>query len=173
MAAFQLITLGRLRLVGAGDAERLRGRRKELVLLVFVARRAPRDVSREELAALLWGERADDRARHSLRQTLLRLKQVIGPALEVNATHVRLAHDAVEIDASSFEGDVSAGYYRAAIERWDGEFLRDADDAGGEGFGTWLDREREALRRRLAFALGKLLDDAEARRSWDDASRLA
>src|SRR6476659_5380119 len=58
-------------------------------------------------------------------------------------------------------------------QRWGGEFLRDADDAGGEGFGTWLDREREALRRRLAFALGKLLDDAEARRSWNDASRLA
>jgi DNA-binding SARP family transcriptional activator len=66
MAEFQLVTLGQLRLVEAGDAERLPGRRKELVMLAFVARRAPRDVSREELAALLWGERADDRARHSL-----------------------------------------------------------------------------------------------------------
>jgi len=173
MAAFQLVTLGQLRLVEAGDAERLPGRRKELVLLAFVARRAPRDVSREELAALLWGERADDRARHSLRQTLLRLKQVLGPALEVDPMRLHLADKAVEIDASEFERDVSAGRYRAAIDRWGGDFLTAADDVGGEGFRTWLDREREALRRRLGFALGKLLDDAEASRSWDDATRLA
>jgi hypothetical protein len=55
--SFSLLTLGELRLTGpAGPV--LTGRRKELVLLAYVARRAPKPVPREELATLLWGERA-------------------------------------------------------------------------------------------------------------------
>ena len=91
MSAFHLVTLGPLRLVDAAGADYLRGRRKELALLAFIARRAPRDVPRDELTALLWGERGDDRARHSLRQTLLRLKQALGSVVDAGASHVRLA----------------------------------------------------------------------------------
>jgi DNA-binding SARP family transcriptional activator len=64
--SFSLFTLGDLRLVGPGGPL-LAGRRKELVLLAYVARRSPKPVSREELASLLWGERDEDKARQSLR----------------------------------------------------------------------------------------------------------
>ena len=173
MAAFYLVTLGPLRLVDAAGAEHLRGRRKELALLAFIARRAPRDVPRDELAALLWGERDDGRARHSLRQTLLRVKQALGAAIVADPSHVRLVPDAVTVDATTFEADVSAGRHREAVARWHGDFLRDADDAGGEAFRTWIEQERESLRRRFAFALTTLLDDAEARHAWEEAAGLA
>ena len=173
MSAFHLVTLGPLRLVDAAGADYLRGRRKELALLAFIARRAPRDVPRDELTALLWGERGDDRARHSLRQTLLRLKQALGSVVDAGASHVRLAPDAITVDATTFEADISAGRHREAVGRWHGDFLRDADDAGGEVFRTWVEQERESLRRRFAFALATLLDDAEARRAWEEAAAIA
>jgi len=173
MPAFRLITLGRLRLLDASDVEQLSGRRKELALLAFIACRAPRDVSRDELAALLWGERDEERARHSLRQALLRLRQTLGPALEVGPARVAVATDSLVVDASAFESDVAAGRHRDAVDRWQGEFLEGADDIGDEAFRTWLDSKRESLRRRLEFALGSLLDSAESARSWDEAASLA
>src|SRR5215213_6771364 len=53
----------------AGGVEVLARRRKELALLAYLAA-SRRPVSRERLATLLWGDRPDERARHSLRQTL-------------------------------------------------------------------------------------------------------
>src|SRR5262245_19651089 len=173
MPAFRLITLGRLRLLDASDVEQLSGRRKELALLAFIACRAPRDVSRDELAALLWGERDEERARHSLRQALLRLRQTLGPALDVGPARVAVAADALVVDASALESDVAAGRHRDAVGRWQGEFLEGAEDIGDEAFRTWLDSKRESLRRRFEVALGSLLDSAEAARSWDEAASLA
>ena len=86
---------------------------------------------------------------------------------------VGLVPNTVTMDATFFEADVSAGQHRAAIDRWHGDFLRDADDVGGEAFRDWLEQERESLRRRFAFALTSLLDEAEARLAWDDAAQLA
>src|SRR5215203_1857177 len=77
-----LFALGELRLeTDAGVV--LSRRRKPLVLLVFLARRAPRPASRVELAALLWGERPDAKARQSLRQALLDLHHLVGDRLKV------------------------------------------------------------------------------------------
>ena len=77
-------TLGELRLeTSEGDAVAIR--RKPLALLCYVARHTARPTSRTELATLFWGERGEDRARQSLRQTLLELKQAIGDRAEVDA----------------------------------------------------------------------------------------
>ena len=62
VASFSLTTLGELRLAGPSGPV-LSGRRKELALLAYIARRSPKAVPRDELAALLWGERDEDRAR--------------------------------------------------------------------------------------------------------------
>jgi DNA-binding SARP family transcriptional activator len=60
-----LRTLGEVRLGGvAGD---MSGRRKDLGLLAYLARKAPHPVSRAELADLLWEDRDEARARQSLR----------------------------------------------------------------------------------------------------------
>ncbi len=63
--------LGTLELRGV-DGPILVGRRKELSLLAYVARQAPKAVSRATLATLLWGDRDDQRARHMLCQALPR-----------------------------------------------------------------------------------------------------
>ena len=87
----QLFTLGELQLV-ADDGTLLSRRAKPLVLLTFLARRSPRAVSRSELASLLWGERDESRARHSLRQTLLELGKLVGDRIGRLAPLARQRH---------------------------------------------------------------------------------
>ena len=165
----QLHTLGELRLTAAGS-ELLPGRRKELVLLVYLARQAPRQIRRDELIGLLWDERDEERARSSLRQALLRLRRAVGDGLIVDRETVQLIDGVVALDARELENDARAGRDKDAVARWAGDFLSGADDVGGAAYQTWLDTEREALRRRLSTCLERLVTAAA---DSGDASALA
>jgi DNA-binding SARP family transcriptional activator len=55
---------------------------KSLALLAFLVLE-PGSHSREELAALLWGEHPDEQARASLRQTLTHLRAALGESLRI------------------------------------------------------------------------------------------
>src|SRR6187401_1954190 len=86
---WSLVTLGSLQLVDVrSGADCLPGRRKELVLLAFLSRRAPRLVPRAVLAELLWGDKHEDRARASLRQALSQLRRTLGDSLDVQTDGV-------------------------------------------------------------------------------------
>jgi DNA-binding SARP family transcriptional activator/TolB-like protein len=138
-------------------------RRKPLVLLTFLARRAPRPASRVELAALLWGERPDAKARQSLRQALLELHRLVGDRLQVVNESVRLDTSDLVLDVAEFEDDVEAGRDRAAIDRWAGDFCAGGEEDSDSAFSAWADAERAGLRRRLTLAFERLLDDAARR----------
>jgi DNA-binding SARP family transcriptional activator len=161
----RLQTLGELRLEGASDSA-LSSRRKELVLLAYLARRGPRPLGRAEAAALLWENSDERRARQSLRQALLELRRLVGDALVAGADHMALAADSVELDATLFERELDEGHPESAVARWKGEFLPGAEEIGGEELRAWLESERERLRRRLAAALAGLVADAHGRGAW-------
>lgn len=165
-----LRTLGELRLTGPAG-ELLRGRRKELVLLAYLAHRAPRPARRAELVHLLWGDRDEKRARHSLRQALLVLRRTVGDGLTIGPETVALASGVVELDLAAFEAAVAAGRYAEAVDLWGGDFLLATEDAGGEAYRLWMEAERERARRRLAEALEAL--SAAAAAAADHASALA
>ena len=164
-------TLGELRQKGDGNARPLR--RKPLALLTYLARRSPQSISRTELATLFWGERGEERARQSLRQALLELKQALGDQIDIDAESVRLAPSAVELDIVSFERDLADGRVQEAAQRWTGDFLEGADDIGGDGFLRWIENERVALRQQLRAALTRLIGDAELRGDWNSAAAWA
>jgi DNA-binding SARP family transcriptional activator/tetratricopeptide (TPR) repeat protein len=168
----QLFTLGELRLV-AEDGTLLSRRGKPLLLLTYLARRAPRPVARSELAALLWGEREEAKARHSLRQALLELHRLVGDGLRVTHDAVVLDLRDIHLDAERFERDVEARRDREAVARWHGDFLADADDRVEMALRLWLETERAGLRRRLALAFERLLDDAERNSGARDAIAIA
>ncbi len=159
--SFALITLGELRLTGSAGPL-LSGRRKELVLLAYLARRSPKPVSREALAALLWGERDDDKARQSLRHALHQLRRSLGDAVDATTDHVRVPEGAIDVDATLLERDIAAGRLADAAERYAGDFLRGADDVGGEEYTSWLEREREGLRRTVVGGLSRLVAESKA-----------
>lgn len=156
-----LRTLGGLLLTGPDGAELLR-RRIDLALLAVVADRSPLSVKREELQALFWGERTEDKARHSLRQVVMRLRQACGDALEVSGGSVRLVGGEIDVDVRSFIEAATAGRWRDAIDLWTGPFLPECEDLGIEGFRTWLEVERERLRRLLAHSYERAVDEAAA-----------
>src|SRR4030095_5218273 len=62
---------------------------------------------RDKLAALLWGDSSDQRARHSLRQVLLALKQAVArndtDLLHIAADTVAVDRRAVDVDVALFE----------------------------------------------------------------------
>jgi len=170
--SFSLFTLGELRLVGpAGHV--LAGRRKELVLLTYVARRAPKAVSRDELATLLWGERDEDKARQSLRHALHQLRRALDNAIEVTNEQVRVADGVIDVDASRLERDIADGRPADAVGCWGGDFLRGAEDAGGDTYRSWLEREREALRRATVAAFARLVDQARSESRVDQEAHWA
>ncbi|HET8655502.1 MAG TPA: diguanylate cyclase [Longimicrobiaceae bacterium] len=158
-------TLGALRLTLAG-VEVLPGRRKELALLAYLARRSPAGASRAELATLMWGERGEARAKQSLRQALLQLRRSVGAALEVDGETVRLTAGSFKLDVVSFETELRAGRPGAALSHWGGPFLDGADDIGGEPYRMWLEEERARLGRLHASALERWVEEAEAAGDW-------
>jgi DNA-binding SARP family transcriptional activator/TolB-like protein/tetratricopeptide (TPR) repeat protein len=166
VTSFNLTTLGELRLVGP-SGPLLSGRRKELALLTYIARRSPKAVPRDELAALLWGERDEERARQSLRHALHQLRRAVDSAIEVTNERVRVVDGAVDVDASLLERDVASGHFAAAAQRWTGPFLRGVEDAGDDAFRAWVEREREAIRRSAVTAFTRLVADARAANGVD------
>ena len=163
----RLHTLGELRLEAA-DGRTILRRRKPLVLLAYICRRAPRPVARAELVDLLWGERAESKARQSLRQALLELRQHLGDVLDINADSVALPDGAVEMDLTLLERDEAARRDRAAVGQWSGEFLAAAELDADLPLRTWIETERAALRRRLGLCFDRLLDAAERRGDWHE-----
>jgi len=151
---YHLRTLGELRLSGPGG-ELLAGRRKELALLAYLARKSPRAVPRAELATLLWGERDEGKARQSLRHALYQLRQVLGDAVVVDNESAMVPPGAIEWDVAALERDASAERFAEAAERWQGDLLPGAEDAGDEPFRDWLEGEREALRRLAGSAFAR------------------
>ncbi|MEP6834845.1 MAG: AAA family ATPase [Gemmatimonas sp.] len=170
--SLSLTTLGRLELRDDTSAA-LAGRRKPLAMLAYLARQSGRAVGRNELAALLWGDRDDARARQSLRQSLSELRTIVGSALVADASTVQLEAGTLHLDAAAFETAVAEANWSAALSHWQGDFLSGAEDLGDDAWRTWLEIERALLRKQLAVAYDRLTAETAARGQWNDVTELA
>jgi DNA-binding SARP family transcriptional activator/tetratricopeptide (TPR) repeat protein len=161
----ELSTLGLLEL-RRGPGVVLARRRKELCLLAYLARQEGRPTERRVAAALLWGDRDEQRSRVSLRQAIFELRSALGDSLETSGTTLALRPGGVVLDVSQFEAEIGRGDLAAAVGRWHGPFLPAAEELGDERWRTWLEGERAGLRARLVAALTRLARDAEGRGDW-------
>ncbi len=128
--------------------------RTNLALLVYLARSPKRARTREHLIGLLWGDKPESAARHSLNEAIRVLRRHAGEAaVESDSGQVRLAARAVELDADRFQALVTAKDYGAAAELAAGEFLEGFSVPGASGFDDWLAAERTVWRGRCADAL--------------------
>lgn len=167
-----LRTLGGLRL-SASDGTIVLRRRNDLAVLVVLADRSPAAFRRDEVKALFWGERGEEKARHSLRQVVLQLRRAVGDALAVDAASLRLAAGHVAYDVRAFGDAANQGRYREAADLWVGDFLMGCEDVGAEGFRAWLDVERERLRRLLDFCYERAVLELETSGTTDEATHYA
>lgn len=160
---------------GASPAPRSPLGAKALALLAYLAlERRPH--ARESLAALLWGEQPDERARGSLRQALVQLRHALGPVLAVCRASVAL--DAVvttDVDAllgPALPSDPPARL-AAALAVDVARFLEALPLRHCEAFDEWVVATRARLAERAAAALGEAARDALARLDAAEALALA
>src|SRR5258708_6941270 len=88
--------------------------KKNLALLVYLARSPKRLRTREHLVGLLWADKPEKDARHSLNEAVRVLRQSTGGGLESDAAQVRVAPGAVELDTDALELLTAAGDYSGA-----------------------------------------------------------
>jgi DNA-binding SARP family transcriptional activator len=123
--------------------------RKHLALLVYLARSPRRGRSREHLIGLLWGDRTEAAARHSLSEALRVIRHYAGEgSVEVAVGQVRLGPASVQLDVDRREELAAAGDWAAAAELVSGEFLEGFALAEASEFEDWLAAEREMWGRR-------------------------
>jgi TolB-like protein/Flp pilus assembly protein TadD len=128
-------------------------------LLAYLAVHRDRPISREQLAALLWGHSDNEHARRSLRQCLLSLRAALksptGDLLVDDASGVRLATHQVEIDLAGFETlarSMTPADLEAAQPLYRDELVAGLQIAS-KPFADWL----LVQRRRLATAMSDVL----------------
>ena len=123
--------------------------RKHLALLVYLARSPRRGRSREHLIGLLWGDRTEAAARHSLSEALRVIRHHAGEgSVEVTVGQVRLGPTSVQLDVDRLEELAAAADWVAAAELVSGEFLEGFGLAEASEFENWLAAERGIWGRR-------------------------
>src|SRR4051794_2764677 len=140
-----------IRLLGGFEAYRADGSRaalptrkaEALLAVVALAGGAPR--TRERLAALLWGDRGEPQARHSLNQGLTSIRGALGEdCLLATREGVALAPGRLAVDALAFVAQARNDGFEALAEAarlyrgplLDGVALRE------DAFAEWLASER-------------------------------
>jgi DNA-binding SARP family transcriptional activator len=145
--------------------------RKHLALLVYLARSPRKSRTREHLIGLLWSDRDEKQARHSLSEGLRVLRRVLGEArVQVDVDQVRLGADGVTLDCDRFAALAARREWDAAAALVEGEFLEGFALPGANEFESWLGVERALWR---AQALEVFVKSAEAQLARGDTAAAA
>ena len=137
---------------------------KQLALLLYLALAEPSGPqSRESLMALLWPEADDESTRHSLRNTLYGLRQALGEGAIVarGEGYVELDPAMVRCDAVEVRALLAAERWKDALAGWKGDLAPGFHVSGAPEFEHWLDEQRAALRRGVADAAWRRVDEME------------
>jgi len=119
-------------------------------LLIHLA--VEREVTREGVMGLLWPDHDPDRARHTLNQTLYRLRKDLGQDwLDAKGERLRTT-ESVSVDVHSFQGAVEGGDIPTALTEYRGPFLAGWRFPGTGHFESWVDRVRIQLSRQFREA---------------------
>jgi DNA-binding SARP family transcriptional activator len=154
----------RVRLLGPPGVER-DGRpvapdtRKAIALLAYLAVTGQAQ-GRDRLAALLWPEADQERARGALRRTLSALRGVLGGEhLSTDGLKVSLDVAGLECDVTRFRALLADGRLVDASRAYTGDLLSGFSLKDCVEFDEWQAREADALRRELAGALERLAQE--------------
>jgi DNA-binding SARP family transcriptional activator len=120
---------------------------------------------------LLWGDKPESAARHSMREAIRALRQAAGDeVLTTEGDQVRIADDALSTDVERFETLVAARDWSGAALLAEGDFLEGFGIADAPPFEDWLTGERRAVREQMLQALVRRAE--ELQRAGDLAATL-
>jgi DNA-binding SARP family transcriptional activator len=136
--------------------------RKAVAILAYLALE-PGTQPRDRIAAMLWPEASDERARASLRRTLSPLRTVLGDdVLLADTVSVRLGTDAVATDVDRFRSLLRQGDLGEAIALYRGDLLAGFSLKDSPAFDEWQAARSEEIRGELRAALSQLSSEASA-----------
>ena len=156
-----LKTFGNLRFEDHRGRELRAPTRKTAALAAYLAMRPDKRVAREAIACLLWGDKKETHARHSLSQAISDVRHAFGEQLIcVDSQFLWSPGEAADVDALRLaelaRGRSAAKGFEAIESLYDGEFLL-GFDLGQEDFDCWVLVERERLRHLAHSAMTELL----------------
>jgi DNA-binding SARP family transcriptional activator len=133
--------------------------RKNVALLVYLARSPRRTRTREHLIGLLWADKPESAGRQSLNEALRIIRKVTGEeGLKTDATQVGLLPDAITLDTDQLHARLAAGDWAGAAAVVSGDFLEGFSVPGASEFEDWLASERSAVRSESLRALTGLAE---------------
>ena len=157
---YRLETFGKLTLSGP-TAGKLSQQRRRLALLALLAAAGDRGISRDQLLAYLWPEKASATGRHSLEQLIYPMRQALGYIFS-GVNPVQLDAARITSDVSEFDHAVERGDWAAAVALYGGPFLQGFYVEDAPEFERWTETERARLAQRYAESLDRLAAQAES-----------
>lgn len=147
--------LGGLEFCDADGGELKLATRKARALLAYLVVEPGRWHTRERLTGLLWSDRQQAQARHSLTQALGTIRKLGERTdlelIETNADRVRLIAEAIDADVIRFRASAGNDPTTAA-KLYQGMFL-DGFVSGDALFDEWAEAERSALHQQACSVL--------------------
>jgi len=142
---------------------------KHLALLIYLALSPKQTRTRGHLHGLLWPEKHEDQARHSLNVALSRLRAELGSERFTSAGDaLTLADRALDVDAIRFDAALETDP-AGALRHMQGDFLEGFDVDGAPAFEDWSAERRTYYRARAVTALLRVGEEALATTRYADA----
>ncbi len=152
--------------------------KKNRALLAVLALSPRFTATRERLAGLLWGDRQEEQARSSLRQSLALLRKDLGEAGEAvliaRDDTVSLSPVALLVDLAEFQRlglSEHIGELRRAAQLYRDEFIADYSGTD-ESFENWLTFERARLKQEAVRFFDRLAQRETGQEALSAAQRL-
>lgn len=118
---------------------------------------------RDKLAAYLWPESDEERARRSLSDSIYRINKALGESTIVTlGDEVQLDSDRLPSDVTAFRDAIDQRDWARAADLYAGPLLDGFHLPGADDFERWIDAERARLARRHAEALEALAEELAA-----------
>ena len=128
--------------------------RKHVALLVYLARSPRRRRTREHLVGLLWSDRDEKQARHSLSEALRVFRRALGDdQVQADVDQIGLGADGVTLDCDRFAQLYAHGDWPGAAALVEGDFLEGLSIPDASQFEDWLGGERMRWRAQSVDAL--------------------
>ncbi len=142
--------------------------RKNLALLVYLARSPRRRRTREHLRGLLWGSKPEEAARHSLNEAVRVIRRLAGEdVLSSEGEQITMSPEAVVLDTDELEERIADEDWQAAASLVGGVFLEGFGVPDSSDFEDWMSAERGAWLHRSVEVLVRY---GEARLACGDSS---
>lgn len=156
--------LGQLAVIRDGHRLQLRSRPAQM-LLAYLVLHPGQSVTRDKIAGILWRDSSTAGARKNLRQTLWRLRSVIGDEyLEVDARSLRLKPGRITSDVAKLRGDDvgdEPDALASAVESYQGELLPGY-------YEEWIQAASRPLRATYDDRMARLLEVLAEQERWGE-----